>query len=82
MSTRIRANPIVNLWGSNYGEIRLPADFPTYIFRNDGWWDRRFTATREKWESWIAVEEAMLRMGYSIPNRLYGAAINAEGDAI
>jgi hypothetical protein len=34
----------VSLWVSAYGDIVLPADFPTYALRRDGWWDKRYTA--------------------------------------
>lgn len=69
------------MWVCAFGEIRLPDDFPTSAFRNDGWWDMRFKRF-DKWQAWIATEEAILQMGYMIPNRLHGVAINAEGDAI
>ena len=71
--------PTVTFWASNYGDIRLPLDFPVHIFRRDGWWDQRFTTLRHKWENWIAFEEEKLR---GAPNRLKGARINNEGDAI
>lgn len=81
-----RPIPLVNYWASDYGDIRLPADFPLVLFRRDGWWDGRYKALREKWEAWIAAEEVKLRHPlptlYQIPNRLHGAAVNAEGDAI
>lgn len=50
-----------NIWVSDWGEIVLPDDFPTHIFRKDGWWDKRYGAIRERWEAWIAAEEAKLR---------------------
>lgn len=65
----------------------VPADAMWHCYGSDEN-DMRFTALREKWEAWIATEEAKLRAAYlatqilKIPNRLHGAAINAEGDAI
>lgn len=35
---------MVSLWVSAYGDIILPADFPTYAIRNNGSWDKRYTA--------------------------------------
>lgn len=69
--------PTITFWASDFGDIRLPDDFPLQLFRKDGWWDMRFASLREKWEAWITAEEAKL-----IPNRLHGATINVEGDAI
>lgn len=58
--TRQLELPMVHIWASPYGDIRLPADFPTFIFRKDGWWDGRFKALREKWEAWMTEEEKKL----------------------
>lgn len=72
----------VKVWVSDFGDIKLPDDFPFHIFRKNGWWDRRYGALRRKWEAWIAAEERLLRLPYTIPNRLHGVAINERGEAI
>jgi hypothetical protein len=76
--------PAVNIWVSDFGEIRLPAEFPLHIFRKDGWWDGRYKAMREKWEPWIEAEEAKLRapISFHYTNRPHGAAVNKRGEAI
>lgn len=48
-------------WVSDYGQIKLPEDFPVTIFRQDGWWDGRYTKLREKWQAWLDAEEEKLK---------------------
>jgi hypothetical protein len=90
--------PTITIWASNFGDIRLPHDFPDSAIRENGWFDRRY-GIYPKLREYIAEQEGKLRTGAespgfvappfatwmicgSPPNRLHGAAINTRGEAI
>lgn len=90
--------PTVTFWAGNWGDFRLPDDFPTSVLRNNGWFDKRF-GVYPKIREYIEEHDSKIRDGLErpgftampfitwmhcglVPNRLYGTTINQEGDAI
>lgn len=101
MSPRINVRlgfPTYSLWVSDWGDIRLPDDFPYSVLTLSGWYDKRF-GIYPKVRAYIDDHTATLRSGENepgftgmpfalwmvcglAPNRLKGATINHSGDAI
>lgn len=90
--------PTVTYWASDWGDIRLPDDFPSGLIRVTGWYDRRFTL-HTKVADYLNEQELKLRNGYeepgfrapsfgiwmvsgSIPNRLKGVTVNSRGEEV
>lgn len=52
----------VKVWTSDFGDITLPPDFPTFAMRKDGLWDKRFRGPRiEMAKAFIVAETQRLR---------------------
>jgi hypothetical protein len=50
----------MRVWITEYGEIKLPKDFPFHVIRKDGWWDRRFKKDLHRAQQFIEAETRKL----------------------
>lgn len=49
------------IWITEYGEIKLPENFPFHVVRKDGWWDSRFKKDLKRAKDFIDAETVKLR---------------------